>query len=92
MEMNYFLITFLVFLFGVGAYLFVGLRDAPFIDDYDEPYEGNKKKENQEELDPTELFQATKNVKVDTSNWKQDETQYEQEEGLFDEGKSKHNE
>lgn len=60
-------------------------------DFYDEPYEDNKKNK-QEELDPTELFQATKDVKIDTSSWKKDETKYEQEEGLFDEGKAKHNE
>ena len=60
-------------------------------DFYDEPCEDDKKKK-QEELDPTELFQATKDVKIDTSSWKKDESKYEEEEGLFDEGKPKHNE
>lgn len=91
MEMNSFLILFLLFLFGLGAYFIISIKNAPFIDDYDEPYE-HTKKNPEEELDPTELFQATKDVKIDTSNWKKDETQYEQEEGLFDEGKSKHDE
>ena len=92
MEMNSFLILFLLFLFGLGAYFIISIKNAPFVDDYDEPYQEHKKRDKEEELDPTELFQATKNIKVDTSNWKQDETKYEQEEGLFDEGKTKEHE
>ena len=92
MEMNSFLIIFLLFLFGMGAYLLIAIKNAPTMDDfYDEPCEDDKKKK-QEELDPTELFQATKDVKIDTSSWKKDESKYEEEEGLFDEGKPKHNE
>jgi len=92
MDMNFFLLSFLAFLFGVGAWLFVAIKDAPYMDDYfDEPYE-NKKSKKEEELDPTELFQATKEVKVDTSSWKKDETKYEEEEGLFDEEKLKRDE
>lgn len=93
MEMNSFLITFLLFLFSMGAYLIIAIKNAPTIDEfYDEPYEYEKKNPEEEELDPTELFQATKDVKIDTSTWKKDETKYEEEEGLFDEGKPKHNE
>ena len=47
---------------------------------------------NDDDLDPTELFQATKNLKVDTSSFKKDESKYDQEEGLFDECKRKPNE
>ena len=92
MDMNFFLLTFIAFLFGLGAWFFISVKDAPFMDDYfDEPYE-DKKTEKEEEVDPTELFQATKDVKVDTSNWKKDETKYEQEYGLFDEEKLKRDE
>ncbi len=92
MDMNFFLLSFLAFIFGVGAWFFIGIKNAPTIEDYDEPYEDAKKSKVEEEIDPTELFQATKEVKVDTSSWKKDETKYEQEEGLFDEEKLKRDE
>jgi hypothetical protein len=91
MDINFFLLSFLAFLFGMGMCFFIGIKDVPKIDDYDEPYEDNKSKK-EEGLDPTELFQATKYVKVDTSKWKKDETEYDQEYGLFDEEKLKRDE
>lgn len=85
--MSTFVLCFLVFMVILLIVTVNAFKNAPTLDDYEEPYDSKSK---EPEIDPTELFQALKDVKVDTSSFDQDKSKFEQEEGLFEEFTQKH--
>lgn len=88
--MSTFVLCFVVFMIIILIVTINAFKNAPIVDDYEEPYHTNTSKEEIPEIDPTELFQAMKDVKVDTSSFDQDKSKFEQEEGLFEEFTQKH--
>jgi hypothetical protein len=89
-DMSSFMLCFIVFMIIIFIITLNAFKNAIPMNDYYEPYE----KSNQEdvpEVDPTELFQAMKDIKVDTSNYhQQDKDKYDEEEGLFEDFTKKH--
>jgi hypothetical protein len=83
-EMSTFVICFVLFMLIILVITVNAFKNAPTVDDFEEPYDYSKSDETPE-IDPTELFQSMKDVKVDTSQYPEDKAKFEQEDGLFEE-------
>ena len=88
-QMSTFVFLLLVFMLITLLITIKALKNAPTLDDFEEPYE-NFKKEEAPEIDPTELFQSMKDMKVDISDYHEDTSKFEQEDGLFEEFTKNH--
>jgi hypothetical protein len=90
MEMSTFilLIGLIIGLGAIGILFLNAIKNAPIIDDDEEPFYRNTKPD--EELDPTELFQSMKSVDVDTSTWDVDTSKNFEEDKLWDDIRQNH--
>lgn len=88
-DMSTFVICFVLFMLIILVITVNAFRNAPTVDDFEEPYDYSKSEEIPE-IDPTELFQAMKDVKVDISEYPEDKSKFEQEEKLFEDFTTAH--
>lgn len=93
MEMSTFvlLIGIIITLIIFAFILLNAIKNAPLIDDDEEPYyRSSNETKNDEELDPTELFQSMKTVHVDTSTWDVDTSKKFEEDKLWEDIRQNH--